>query len=141
MTSWLWLAGLAAVLYGLHQVFTKLAADHIGSGIGAFVVEATAAVTILLYLIYAKLAGSWVQPVSGPGVAWSMLTGLCVGAGTVIFFLMFQRGGPLSAVPAVLAAGAALMAVVGMVLFREPPSVARVVGVLFSLVGLYLLGK
>jgi transporter family protein len=54
---------------------------------------------------------------------------------------MFQRGGPLSAVPTVLAVGAALMAVVGVAVFREPPSMPRVIGVLCSLAGLYLLGR
>jgi transporter family protein len=141
MASWLWLAGLAAVLYGLHQIFTKLASDHIGSGIGGFVVEATAASTILIYLLSSRLAGKWAEPVSWRGVAWSAATGVCVGAGTVVFFMLFQRGGPLTAVPAVLAVGAALMAVVGVVLFREPPSAARLVGVLLSLAGLYLLGR
>ncbi|HZM71005.1 MAG TPA: EamA family transporter [Candidatus Cryosericum sp.] len=141
MTPWLWCAGLAAVLYGLHQVFTKLASGHIGSGVGASVVEASATATILLYLTYSKLAGHWVQPWSSRGLIWSVVTGVCVGAGTIVFFVMFQRGGPLSAVPAVLAVGAALMAAVGMVIFREPPSLARVVGVLLSLAGLYLIGK
>jgi bacterial/archaeal transporter family protein len=141
MDSWLWLAGLAAVLYGLHQVFTKLAAGHIGSGVGAFVVEASATGTILLYLSYTRLAGVWSQPWSGRGIAWSVVTGVCVGAGTIAFFVMFQRGGPLSAVPTILALGAALMAVMGAVIFHEPPSVPRVMGVLFSLAGLYLLGR
>ena len=47
----------AAILYGLHQVFTKLAADRIGDGLGGFVVEATAALTILLYLAALWLGG------------------------------------------------------------------------------------
>jgi len=50
MTTWFWYAILAAVLYGLHQVFTKLAAEHIGDGLGGFVVETTAALTIAVYL-------------------------------------------------------------------------------------------
>jgi transporter family protein len=141
MSSWVWLAGLAAVLYGLHQVFTKLASGHIGSGVGGLVVEVTAAATILVWLIYSKLVGRWAQPVSLRGVAWSVATGICVGAGTVVFFLLFQRGGPLSAVPAILAVGAALMVVVGMLLFREPLSLNRAIGVLLSLAGLYLLRK
>ena len=29
--------------------------------------------------------------------------GVCVGAGTIAFFLLFQKGGPLSSVPAILA--------------------------------------
>jgi transporter family protein len=141
MASWLWLAGLAAALYGAHQVFTKLASGHIGSGVGGLVVETTAAATILVWLIYSKLAGTWVQPVSLRGVGWSVATGLCVGTGTVVFFMLFQRGAPLSAVPAILAVGAALMAIVGMLLFREPLSLSRATGVVLSLVGLYLLRK
>jgi len=46
MPSWFWYAVWAAVLYGLHQIFTKLAADKISDGLGGFVVEATAAMTI-----------------------------------------------------------------------------------------------
>jgi transporter family protein len=137
----MWLAGLAAVLYGLHQVFTKLASSHIGGGVGGLVVEATAVVTILGYLLYSKLAGTWLQPVSMQGIGWSVATGVCVGAGTVIFFVLFQHGGPLSVVPAVLAAGAALTAVIGMVALHEPPSLSRVAGVLLSVAGLYLLRK
>ena len=103
MNEWFWYAIGAAVLYGLHQVFTKLAADRIGDGVGGFVVEATAALTILGYLAYLRFSGRWSQPVSGPGVFYCVLTGVCVGAGTVLFFLLFQKGGPLSAVPMVLA--------------------------------------
>ena len=141
MASWLWLAGAAAALYGLHQVFTKLAAGQIGSGAGALVVEASATVTILLYLFTTKLAGNGPERWSAPGIGWSIATGVCVGVGTVVFFVMFQRGGPLSAVPTVLAVGAALMVVAGTVIFDEPLSRSRIVGVLCSLAGLYLLGR
>jgi transporter family protein len=106
MPAWFWYAIFAALLYGLHQVFTKLASDHIGDGLGGFVVEATAAATIAFYLIYLRFFGKWDQASTGRGVFFSVLTGLCVGAGTVIFFLLFQKGGPLSAVPMVLAGGA-----------------------------------
>jgi len=52
VTAWFWYAVVAAVLYGAHQIFTKLAADRIGEGLGGFVVEATAALSILLYLAF-----------------------------------------------------------------------------------------
>ena len=112
----------AAVLYGAHQIFTKLAADKIGNGLGGFVVEATAALSIVLYLVYLKVSGQWNQNYSGAGVFYSALTGVCVGAGTILFFLLFQKGGPLSAVPMVLAGGMAMMAVVGILFFKEPAS-------------------
>jgi len=139
MPVWFFYAVWAAVLYGLHQIFTKLAADKIGDGLGGFVVEASAALTILLYLGWLRFGGTWNQTSSASGVFYSVLTGICVGAGTVVFFLLFQKGGPLSAVPMVLAGGAALMAVVGIFVFKESASAPRLLGIVMALVGLYLL--
>ena len=139
MAPWFWYAMLAALLYGLHQIFTKLASNHIGDGLGGFVVEATAALTIALYLMYLRFFSKWDQAATGRGLFFSVLTGLCVGAGTVMFFLLFQKGGPLSAVPMVLAGGAALMAFAGILFFREPPTLSRLLGIALSLGGLFLL--
>ena len=51
MSPWFWYTVGAAVLYDAHQIFTRLASNHFGGdGIGNFVVEATATLTILLYL-------------------------------------------------------------------------------------------
>jgi transporter family protein len=139
MKEWFWYAIAAAVLYGLHQVFTKLAADRIGDGLGGFFVEITAALIIAFYLVYLRFFSEWKQPVSSEGVFYSVLTGICVGAGTVMFFLLFQKGGPLSAVPMVLAGGAALMAIVGILFLKEPATMMRVSGIVLSLLGLFLL--
>jgi bacterial/archaeal transporter family protein len=139
MNDWFWYAIGAAILYGMHQIFTRLASDRIGDGVGGFVVEASAAGTILVYLATIYLAGRWNQQVSAPGIFYSVLTGLCVGIGTVFFFLLFQKGGPLSAVPMILAGGAALMAVAGICFFREPTSWPRLLGIALSIVGLFLL--
>ena len=141
MAAWFWYAVIAAVLYGAHQIFTRMAADHIGEGLGGFVVEATAALSILSYLAFLWLANRWDQKSSLNGIVYSVLTGICVGAGTIAFFLLFQRGGPLSSVPAILAGGAAIMAVAGILFFREPSSWQRIVGIAFALIGLFLLRR
>lgn len=139
MTTWFYYAVGAAVLYGLHQIFTKMAADRISDGLGGFVVEGSAAVTILLYLAWLRFGGTWNQTSSAPGVFYSVLTGICAGVGTIFFFMLFQKGGPLSAVPMILAGGAALMAVVGILFFKEPASVLRLLGIALALAGLFLL--
>jgi len=72
-------------------------------------------------------------------VFYPVLTGICVGAGTIMFFVLFQKGGPLSAVPMILAGGAALMAIVGILFFKESASAPRLLGIVLALVGLYLL--
>ena len=141
MAAWFWYAVVAAVLYGAHQIFTRIAADHIGEGLGGFVVEATAAVSILLDLAFLWLASRWNQQSSNQGIFYSVLTGICVGAGTIAFFLLFQKGGPLSAVPAILAGGAAIMAIAGILFFHESPSWQRIVGITFAIIGLFLLRK
>ena len=141
VAAWFWYAVVAAVLYGAHQIFTKLAADRIGEGLGGFVVEATAALSILVYLAFLWLTSRWNQQSSVQGIFYSVLTGVCVGAGTIAFFLLFQKGGPLSAVPVILAVGAAIMAVAGILFFREPPSWQRIVGIAFAVIGLFLLRK
>ena len=129
MTSWFWYAVVAAILYGAHQIFTRLAAERIGEGLGGFVVEATAALSILVYLVFLWVTSRWDQRSTGEGIFYSVLTGVCVGAGTIAFFLLSQKGGPLSSVPAILAGGAAIMAIAGILFFRETPSWQRLIGV------------
>jgi transporter family protein len=141
VAAWFWYAVVAAILYGAHQIFTRMAADRIGEGLGGFVVEATAALSILVYLAFLWLASRWNQHSSAQGIFYSVLTGICVGAGTIAFFLLFQKGGPLSAVPAILAGGAAIMAIVGILFFHEASSWQRLLGIVFAIVGLFLLRR
>ena len=141
MAPWFWYAVIAAVLYGAHQIFTRMASDHIGDGIGGFVVEGVAALTILIYLAFLYFTNRWNQKFSSEGFYYSALTGVCVGAGTVAFFLLFQRGGPLSSVPVILAGGAAIMAIAGIAFFHEPASWQRFLGVGLAIAGLFLLRK
>jgi bacterial/archaeal transporter family protein len=141
MASWFWYAVVAALLYGAHQIFTRLAAERIGEGLGGFIVEASAALSILIYLAVLWLAGRWSQKFSAIGFNYSLLTGICVGAGTIVFFLLFQRGGPLSAVPAILAGGAAIMVIAGVLFFHEPLTWQRLAGVTFAIIGLLLLRR
>src|SRR5205085_8133724 len=108
-------------------------------GLGGFVVEASASLSILLYLALLYFSGRWNQQATSAGIIYSVLTGLCVGVGTVFFFLLFQKGGPLSAVPMILAGGAALMALAGLFFFHEKPTAARLLGVAMAIAGLFLL--
>jgi transporter family protein len=105
------------------------------------VVEGVAVLTIVAYLAVLWSTGRWDQRVTAAGVTYSAITGVCVGAGTIAFFLLFQRGGPLSAVPMILAGGAAIMAVAGIVFFQEPASWQRLLGIALAIAGLFLLRR
>lgn len=139
MQPWFPWAVLAALLYGAHQVFTRMAAERIGEGLGGLVVEATATLAILAYIAVLAAGGRLDQQCTAEGMRYSLLTGLCVGAGTIAFFVMFQRGAPLSAVPAILAGGAAIMAVAGVLFFQETLTPARGLGIAMAIAGLWLL--
>ena len=141
MAPWFWYAVVAAILYGAHQIFTRLASDHIGDGLGGFVVESVAALTILLYLAALWFGGRWNQKFSGAGVYYSVLTGICVGVGTNRIFPAFSEGRAASSVPVILAGGAAIMAIAGILFFREPATWQRVVGIILAIGGLFLLRK
>ena len=141
MAARFWYAVVAAAVYGAHQIFTRLAADRIGEGPRGFVVEISAALSFLIYLAVLGSAGVEVKSRVRLGLNYSLLTGICVGAGTIAFFLLFQKGGPLSARSSHLAGGAAIMAIAGILFFREAPSWQRIVGVAFAIIGLFLLRK
>jgi transporter family protein len=59
VAAWFWYAVIAAILYGAHQIFTRLAAERIGEGLGGFAVEARAALSILIYLGFLWFGGRW----------------------------------------------------------------------------------
>jgi transporter family protein len=44
-------------------------------------------------------------------------------------------------VPAIRAGGAAIMAIAGILFFREAPSSQRIIGIVFAIIGLFLLRK
>src|SRR4030095_11532772 len=62
MPGWFYYAVGAAVLYGLHQVFAKLAADRISDGLGGFVVECFPSLTIIVYLAYLRFSAVAIRP-------------------------------------------------------------------------------
>jgi hypothetical protein len=70
-------SGMRCLLWCLtarHQIFTRLAAERIGEGLGSFVVEAIAALSIVIYLAILWLGGRWNQKFSGAGLSYSLLT-------------------------------------------------------------------
>ena len=135
MAGWFWYAVVAAILYGAHQIFTRLAAERIGDGLGGFIVEASAALSILIYLGVLWFGGRWNQRFSAAGFNYSLLTGICVGVGTIAFFLLFQKGAPPLSVPAERRSWPWIP------FFREPVSCNGSLGVCLVIISLFLLRR
>ena len=142
MTRWFPLALVAALLYGLHNVLTRAASGRISDGAGALVLEGTAAIAIGVFVVIGALRGGEPVTLTSAGVAWSAAAGLCVGAGTLLYFMIFRAGGDLSAAaPTVLAGGSAIMVLAGWLIYREPVSLTRILGVALTVGGIALLRR
>ena len=78
--------------------------------------------------------------VNSRGVIFSIFAGVCVGVGTVLYFYVFSHGGELSiAGPLVISGGVLIMAVAGIIFFKEKVSFIKIAGIASCLIGLYLL--
>jgi len=139
MEYWFIAALVAALAYGLHNIFTKIAAGHVSDALGGFILEITASLCILSYIVFLVFNHESFN-VNSRGVIFSIFAGICVGVGTVLYFYIFSHGGELSiAGPLVISGGVMLMAIAGIIFFKEKISFIKIAGIVSCIIGLYLL--
>ncbi|MFH1312639.1 MAG: hypothetical protein ABIJ00_05375 [Candidatus Eisenbacteria bacterium] len=140
MESWRIATFIAAVLYGLHNVFTKLASGKISDQFGGLVLEFTPAFLILGYIAISGFGGTNLLNLSKAGLLFSVIAGVCMGIGTVLYFAIFRLGGSLSvAGPLVLVGGVLTMSAVGVTFFEEGMSLPKAIGLPLGIASLYVL--
>jgi len=139
-----WLIGsiLLAIIFGFFNVFNKIASGRIFDPLGALLVESTAVLCILLLFVYFSLTGKKSVETTSQGVIFSILAGICVGIGSVLYFFIFRSKGELSiAGPIVWGGSLLIMAIAGLVLLKEPFGFQKLLGIALSLIGLFLLAR
>jgi len=130
---------LTTIFFGFFNIFIRAAGPRIGGLLGPLVVEGFAAGILLVYFLWRKFNGS-VESVTSLGLVFSMAAGFCAAAGSIGFFIVFSRGGMLSAAGSFVLIGSTLLTILGgFVIFKEPVNAYRVVGILLGLISLYLL--
>ena len=67
VVPWFCYGVVTVVHYGAHQIFTRLAYDHIGDAIGGFVVEGVTALNILTYLGFLYFTLRWTRSSAARG--------------------------------------------------------------------------
>ena len=121
MARWQILATVVAVLFGAHNLFIKRAAGRLPDAWGAFILEATAALAVLVYLGVLALSGrmpAW--PGDSGAILLVAIGGLFIAVGAVLYFWIFRLGAPLAqAVPWVLIGWVAVVVILGVVFERE----------------------
>ena len=137
LSAWSVSALLAGTCIAGHYLSLKAASGKLGDAFGAFILEAVAAIGILVLWFFQK--GSDV-PTTTRGVVWACVSGLFISGATTLLFRSLRLGGPVSATgPIVLGGGVALSALVAPFLFQESFTIRRALGVVLALCAIGLL--
>ncbi|CAN5925167.1 hypothetical protein BH11MYX4_BH11MYX4_12020 [soil metagenome] len=128
----------AAGFIAAHYLLLRAASGKIGDSLGALVLEGTAALGIAVAYAIGVRGGSITT--SRAGVAFAVLSGLCISVGSILLFFALRRGGPVASTGTiVLGGGVAISSLLAPWLFREPLTARRLVGVALGITAMILL--
>lgn len=135
----LWII-IAAVMFGLYNVFIKLSADDINPILGAVVLQFVAAFIGLGLLLASQAQSDNPLIWSGRGLLLATLAGVAIGLVEILAFFIYGRG-VLVAVGNPLIVGGSLVVTtaIGVFLLRETINLAQVAAILLITGGVLLL--
>lgn len=134
------LLALAALMFGLYNVFIKLSADHIQAVLGAVVLQFVAAFVGLALLIYMKSAGALQISATPRGVWLAVLAGIAIGLVEILTFIIYGRGVAVAVGNPLIISGSLVVTTgIGVVFLREVLSPLQVFAVLLVAAGISLL--
>jgi drug/metabolite transporter (DMT)-like permease len=138
MQAWQIAALFASCCIAGHYLLLRAASGRIGDSLGALVLEATAAIGIAVMYAVGLRGGD--LPTTRGGVVYAVLSGLCITGASILLFYALRRGGPVAATGTiVLGGGVTLSALFAPVLFREPLTLRRAVGVALGVAAMIVL--
>jgi bacterial/archaeal transporter family protein len=138
MQAWQQAALGAACLIALHYILLRASSGRVGDSLGALVLEGTAAIGILVAYLFGP-RGDLVST-TGLGLGFAAVSGLCISGASILLFFALRRGGPVAATGTiVLGGGVAISALLAPMLFREPFTVRRAVGVALGIAAMVVL--
>lgn len=138
MQGWQIAALLASCCIAAHYLLLRAASGRLGDSLGALVLEGTATLGVAL-MFALGLRGEHV-PTTKAGVVYAMLSGLGITGASILLFYALRRGGPVASTGTiVMGGGVAISALVSPLLFREPLTARRIVGVALGLAAIAIL--
>lgn len=137
MPTWLAPALFAGLFIAGHYLALRAASGRIGDALGGVVVEGAAAIGLVLLYFARSNDGA---RMTTAGVAWSIVSGICISGAMLLLLMSMRRGGPVSATgPIVLGGGVTLAALLAPLLFSERFTLRRALGVGLGLVAILIL--
>lgn len=134
------LVAVAALMFGLYNVFIKVSSNHIQAVLGAVVLQLVAALVGLGMLAYLHLATSTEMTATSRGLMLSALAGVAIGLVEIASFVVYGRGLAV-AVGNPLIVGGSLVVTTGVGLFvlREHLNGTQLVAIALIMLGIGLL--
>lgn len=138
--NWLIFTIITSVTYGFFNVFMKLAADFgINSKIGTLVLNLTAFLMILSYLLILKNTELKSSKLWSYGLVFAVLAGLMAAIGNTSRFISYDLEAPLSISQLISSFGSMTVTyLVGFIFLKEPLSVTKMFGLVLGYIGIYL---
>lgn len=138
--NWLLLALSSAVTFALADFLAKISSDKIHPYIGAFIVNLSSALILLIPITYFYLKGEDLFIMKHQGLQFAILAGIVVGIASLLMFKTFSLGTNLSISVPIIRTGTVLIAtLLGILLLKEGISLKAVFGIGFSVIGIYLI--
>jgi drug/metabolite transporter (DMT)-like permease len=137
--SWILYATVAAVALAAADVFVKLAAGKLPNSLGTLLYGAVAFGVGLAWWVVDRSRSS-MEPSSTAGIVYA----ICVGVGFSIvaaaLYGAFRAGAPLSVTsPLVRLSGLIVASLCGVLIWNEPVTPRYVLGLCFSVLGVYFI--
>ena len=123
------LVALAALMFGLYNVFIKLSSSHIEAVLGAVVLQFVAALVGLSLLLYMKATGTVIYS-SGKGLSLAVAAGVAIGLVEILTFVIYGRGLAVAVGNPLIIGGSLLVTTGAGVLFmREHISLTQLIAI------------
>lgn len=111
---------VAALMFGLYNVFIKLSADHIQAVLGAVVLQFVAAFMGLAWLAWLHLGQGQALSHTPRGLTLAAMAGVAIGLVEILTFVVYGRGLPVAVGNPLIIGGSLLVTTgVGVLLLRE----------------------
>jgi uncharacterized membrane protein len=131
----------ATISYGLYNVFTARSGGEIDAVFAAALRNSIAAILPLAYfLLIVNRRSNEIIKATQRGYLYSVLGGISIAIFSVVFLLIFEKGGNVSfVVPLVYGGSTVLAALIAIFLFKEPVNGFSLFGIISIVVGLLAL--
>lgn len=131
---------LAALMFGLYNIFIKLSANHIQPILGAVLLQFVAAFMGLGMLLVMRASGAVQLHAQTRGIWLAVAAGLAIGLVEILTFAIYGRGVPVAVGNPLIIGGSLVVTTgIGILLLRERLTPVQWFAILIVTAGILLL--